>query len=113
MFLLVSHLAQGHHGWANFDRTKEVTLKGIVTEFHWTNPHCVIEFEVKDENGKGVKWEAEMSGLAALARKGWTAASIEAGNTLIITGNPTLNHAHSLWLTKLIVNGKVLIEGSY
>ena len=30
----------GHHGGASFDNTKEVTVKGTVTEWLWANPHC-------------------------------------------------------------------------
>ena len=42
-------LALAHHGLAAFDQTKKVNLVGTVTEFRFVNPHCVVEFEVKDE----------------------------------------------------------------
>ena len=40
-----------HHGNAAYDETKEVTLKGTVTEFDWANPHAQIYFDVKDVKG--------------------------------------------------------------
>ena len=42
-----------HHGAASFDTTKELTLKGSVTEWIWANPHCFLKFDAKDETGTG------------------------------------------------------------
>jgi hypothetical protein len=110
--LVMSGSAEGHHGWVEFDMQKEVTLKGTVTAFHWTNPHCVIEFTVKDDKGgKPAKWQAETSSLSSLSRKGWSAVSLEPGDQIEITGNPTKHGAKSMWVTKLVANGKVLKEG--
>ena len=86
--LVMSGAAEGHHGWVEFDMGKEITLKGTVTAFQWTNPHCVVEFSVKDDKGVVAKWKAEMSSLASLSRKGWTAVSLESGDQIEITGNP-------------------------
>jgi hypothetical protein len=109
--LVMSGVAEGHHGWVEFDMEKVVTLKGTVTAFHWTNPHCVVEFNVKDDNGKVAKWQAETSSLASLSRKGWTAVSLEPGDQIEITGNPTKHGARSMWVTRIVANGKVLKEG--
>ncbi len=46
--LLMPGAAEGHHGWTEFDEKAEVTVEGTVTDFHYVNPHCVVEFEVKD-----------------------------------------------------------------
>ena len=58
-FLLMSHPAEAHHGWLDFDSGREVTLEATVTDFHFTNPHCVVEFTAKDEKGQTVKWQGE------------------------------------------------------
>ena len=78
-FLLLPHAAEAHHGWLEFDPNHEVTFDGTVTDFHFTNPHCVVEFAVKDEKGQVHKWQGEFSNPAQLSRKGWTAASLQAG----------------------------------
>ena len=41
--------AVAHHGAATFDTGKEITLKGVVTEWIWANPHCFLKFDAKDE----------------------------------------------------------------
>lgn len=60
-----------HHGNAAYDETKEVTLKGTVTEFDWANPHAQIYFDVKDAKGGVVHWGCETLSPGKLARAGW------------------------------------------
>ncbi len=105
--VLISGSASAHHGYAAFDTTKEVTLKGSVTDFHFTNPHCVVEIDVKDEQGNVRNWKAEMTSANHLVPKGWSASSIEAGDELAITGYAAKNGAPSLWVTKIrMADGK-------
>ena len=57
---LIAMLAAGspllaHHSWP-VDMSKEVTVKGNVTEYAWGNPHVMIGLEVRDENGRIEKW---------------------------------------------------------
>ena len=46
--LLISVPLAAHHGAAALDTGKEVTLKGTVTEWIWSNPHCFLQFDAKD-----------------------------------------------------------------
>ena len=34
-----------HHGAASFDTTRELNLKGTVTDWIWANPHCFLKFD--------------------------------------------------------------------
>ena len=38
-----------HHFAASYDRRKELTLSGTVTDFLFGNPHTQVRFLVKDE----------------------------------------------------------------
>src|SRR5688572_33291384 len=40
-----------HHGAATFDTVGEITLKGTVTEWVWSNPHSILRIDVKGEDG--------------------------------------------------------------
>ena len=109
LLLAAAGLVSAHHGYAAFDTTAEVTLKGAVTDFHFVNPHCVIEFDVKDDNGQVRNWKAELTSANHLAPKGWTEGSVEAGDELAITGYRAKNGAPSLWVTKIrLANGQEL-----
>lgn len=98
-FLATAALAIGHHGLAAFDQTIKINLKGTVTEFHFVNPHCVVEFDVKDDKGQVQKWQGEMTSPAHL--KGWTATSLEPGNIVTVTGYRAKSGATYMWITKL------------
>ena len=104
--------ADGHHGYAAFDTKTEVTLKGTVTDFHFVNPHCVVEFEVKDDKGENRTWQGELTSASHLTPKGWTANSLQAGDELTITGYRAKNGAAAMWITRILLsNGQELKAG--
>ena len=41
-----------HHSTAEFDYTKQVTIKGTVKEVQWTNPHSYIQLLADGEGGR-------------------------------------------------------------
>ena len=71
--LLVTIAAYAHHGAAaEYDLLHPVTLKGVVTEFRYVNPHSQIYFDVTDSNGKVVNWAGELNSPYSLTQDGWT-----------------------------------------
>jgi hypothetical protein len=101
LLLVLAAAALAHHGYAAFDTSAEITLKGTVTDFHFTNPHCVIEIDVKDDNGQVRNWKCELTSANHLAPKGWTEGSIQPGDQLAITGYRAKNGSPSLWVNKI------------
>jgi hypothetical protein len=93
--------ADAHHGWVDFDEKAEITVQGTVTAFYFFNPHCVVEFEVKDDNGRVQKWQGEFASKGELSRKGWTAASIEAGEKLTLIGHPSKDGTRAIHVTNI------------
>ena len=107
--LLTLGVAEGHHGYAAFDTKAEVTVEATVTDFHWTNPHCVVEFDVKDDTGHVRAWHGEVSSPRHLAPRGWTTTTLEPGDKITITGYPGKNNVPSMWVTKIVLpDGKAL-----
>lgn len=92
-------LATAHHGLAAFDQTTKVTVTGTVTTFRFVNPHAVVEFDVKDDQGQVQAWQAELTTPNRL--KGWTATSLEPGVVVTITGYRAKSGAPTLWTTAL------------
>jgi hypothetical protein len=82
--------AQAHHSFAvYFDSSKEVTVSGKVTAFRFTNPHGTIVLDVIDERGRVREWRAETNAPVVLQRRGWTRASVKAGDEITIDGWPS------------------------
>ena len=106
--LWATSLASGHHGWAAFESKSPVTFKGTVTDFHFVNPHSVVDFEVKDDQGQIQNWQGELTSAARLASKGWTATSLEPGNEVTITGYRAQSGVRTLRISKIISNGTEL-----
>jgi Family of unknown function (DUF6152) len=107
-FLLIPALAIAHHGYAEFDQTTKIALKGIVTEFHYTNPHCIVDFDVKSDKGQVQKWHGELGNPLHL--KGWTATSLETGNEVSVSGFRAKSGALYLWVTSLKSSSGVEIK---
>jgi hypothetical protein len=108
VLVLMPATAEAHHGWNDFNAGTEVTFQGIVVAFHFTNPHCVVEFEVTDEKGQVRKWEGEFASPGELQRKGWNANSLEAGDKLVISGHPSKDGSPAIHVSKIVTNGKEL-----
>ena len=73
-----------HHGNAVYDVTKQINLKGTVTQFVWANPHCVLLFDVKDDAGQVVHWMAETENPATMTTMGWSRSSLRPGDAITI-----------------------------
>jgi Family of unknown function (DUF6152) len=72
-----------HHGNAAYDSTKQINLKGTVTQFIWANPHCVVLFDV-EEGGQPVHWMAETENPTTMTNMGWLKSSLKAGDPITI-----------------------------
>lgn len=86
--------ADAHHSFAMFDRTKEVSLKGVVREFQWTNPHSWVQLIVKDAQGNSAEWSLEALSPNVLSRMGWKRNSIKTGDEITAYFNPTRDGSH-------------------
>lgn len=79
-----------HHGGGSlYDMSKEITAQATVTEFVWTNPHVEIGFDAKDDKGKVKHWLLEASSPPVLVSRGWNRKSLQAGDVIKVTFNPS------------------------
>jgi hypothetical protein len=89
--LLVVSSAFAHHSPIVFDRTKQVTITGTVTEFRWGNPHSWIHVDVADKDGKVGNWAVEMDPASHLAREGWKSSTLKPGDKISVIVFPLRN----------------------
>jgi hypothetical protein len=81
--------ASAHHSVAGFDNKKEVVLKGTVVQFIWRNPHVLLLWDVKDENGKVTQWSGEMNSPTSMIQVGMNRESLKPGDEVLVTINPS------------------------
>ncbi|HEY6168570.1 MAG TPA: DUF6152 family protein [Verrucomicrobiae bacterium] len=72
-----------HHGNASYEN-KQVTIKGKVTKWLWTNPHSFLMLDVTDENGKVVHWVCENQAPSTLVNFGFTAQTFKPGDEVTV-----------------------------
>jgi Family of unknown function (DUF6152) len=82
-----------HHGYASYDTDRKVTLKGTVTRWIWSNPHCLLQLDVTDESGHVAHWTAETENPTAMSRAGWTDKSLKVGDQITLTALPVKSGA--------------------
>lgn len=101
--------AFAHHGNAAFS-DKVTEFKNVtVTKFAWANPHCLVEFNAKDANGKVVNWSAESGSPEALRLTGWNKFSLKPGDVISIYVHTAKTGAPAGRLTKVVLaDGTVL-----
>jgi acetate kinase len=108
-FLLVSGPVLAHHGRSNYDVTSTATVKGIVTEFEWTNPHALIHIDVTDESGKVEKWIAETNSPNTLSRQGWNKNTVKVGDQITLVGHRVKGGGNYINFSKITwPDGRVL-----
>ncbi|MEX2123539.1 MAG: DUF6152 family protein [Woeseia sp.] len=87
-FTFVSLPGLAHHSGSMFDDKKEITLKGVVKEFQYTNPHSWLIIDVTNEDGTVTTWGFEAEGPSTLLRAGIRKSDFAPGTKITITGNP-------------------------
>ena len=84
-FSILSLPLAAHHGNAAYDTSKEITLKGTVTQWFWANPHCILQFDVTDASGQVVHWYAETENAGTVVHRGWSRQSFKPGDEITVT----------------------------
>lgn len=82
-----------HHGSASFDNTKEITLKGSVTEWLWANPHCFLKIDAKDETGEVRNWNLEFGNPTDITHRGFRRRTFKVGDVVTVTVVPVKSGA--------------------
>ena len=108
-FLAISVSTLAHHGSrVSYDLTKQVTMKGVVTEYQYQNPHIYILYDVKDDSGNVTHWGVETNSPIVQARWGWDRRTLKPGDEITVTIFPSKTGATRGYLAKLVTqDGKV------
>jgi hypothetical protein len=98
-----------HHGRSNYDMTSTATVKGVVTEFQWVNPHALILVDATGDNGKIEKWIAETNSPNTLSRQGWSRSTVKVGDQITLVGHRVKGGGYYINFSKIVfADGKEL-----
>jgi hypothetical protein len=109
VLLVLTRPIFAHHGRSNYDMTGTVTVKGIVTEFQWVNPHALILVDVTGEDGKVEKWVGETNSPNTLSRQGWSRNTVKVGDQVTLVGRRVKGGGYYINFSKIVfADGKEL-----
>src|SRR5579863_10737836 len=110
--LILAPASLAHHGTANYDTNRTITVKGVVTAFNFENPHVLIFWEAKDDAGATQQWQGELTSPNRLTRVGWSKNSVKPGDSITISGYPTKSGSNQIWIQKVVMgDGQELSTG--
>ena len=97
--LLAHHSVPGQ-----FDVSKPLTLKGVISKVDWINPHIYVHLDVKDADGTTNTWALATLPTAMMRRAGITKESLQgkSGEEVTISAVPARDGSkHLAWINKI------------
>jgi len=109
--LLTSVPLVAHHGGASILSGKTITLKGTVKAWLWSNPHCLLTFDAKGEDGKVVEWVAETQAPSSIYSSGYRKDSFKPGDAITITLEPVKSGAPNGRISRAVLADGTTLGG--
>lgn len=76
-----------HHSFAaEYESTKQISLRGKLLGMEWANPHSWIHIEVVTAPGRTEIWDVEAGPPNTLYRNGWRKDTIKPGDVIVVIG---------------------------
>jgi len=91
-----------HHAWP-VDRTKEVTVKGTVTAYTWSDPHVMIALDVTAASGNVEKWDVGGPSMTRMAGNSWDKGTLKPGDVITGIGYRFADGSNVLQLQKIVM----------
>lgn len=109
---ILGGVVSAHHSRAGYDSDdKQLTLKGVVTEYKWKNPHVFIVWNTKDNNGKVVQWIGELSSVSTMISEGMSKESLKPGDEIVVTAVPAKEDKPQSLIRKVVkADGKLIVD---
>ena len=89
--LVLSVPLAAHHTASTLYTEKLVTVKGVVKSWLWSNPHCLLMFDVKGDDGQVLLWRAETQAPNTAYTEGYRANSFKPGDEVTVTMRGSVN----------------------
>jgi hypothetical protein len=97
--------AFAHHSVSGqYDSSKPLTLKGVITKVDWINPHVYLHLDVKEADGTVTSWALSTLPTAMMRRAGLTKETLQGkqGEVVTITAIAARDETKHLgWISKI------------
>lgn len=104
-----SALVFGHHGWSEYDSTRELKLTGIIKASGYEHPHGHIQLEVAAVPGTpGKTWQAVLAPPSRMEARGLSQAMLKSGNTATVVGYQNRSKPEEMRAERITIDGKTV-----
>lgn len=91
-----------HHSFqGTFQSGKTTSITGIVSDFHFYNPHVSVYLDVTNADGSTTRWMSEGLAASSYGRLGWTRETLRKGDLIRISGDGSRDGSPMVTLTKV------------
>jgi len=114
--LLFGSAATGwaHHSFAAaFDMNKPVTVQGTIVQVRLENPHSWFFLDVKDPDGKVVRWAFEAGTPSGMVRNGFKPGIIKKGVEVTIKGFHAKDPSQNMGMLRELVMADGTVYGMF
>jgi hypothetical protein len=95
-------LSDAHHTLSGiYERSQDTTMRGVVSDFRFVNPHPILVISVQANDGESQSWLLEMDNRRELARIGVTADTFQPGDQVFVKGSLAIVRPQSFYLWRL------------
>lgn len=92
-----------HHGWSEYDNSKELKLTGTIAESGYEHPHGHIRLVTP-----GKTWTAVLAPPSRMTARGLPPADIKVGATVTVVGYQNRNKPEEMRAERIIVGSKTV-----
>jgi len=92
-----------HHGWSEYDSSKQLKLTGKIVESGYEHPHGHVRLEAP-----GKTWEVVLAPPSRMERRGLEKSALKPGVTATVVGYPNRNKPEEMRAERITINGKTV-----
>jgi hypothetical protein len=102
LLLTVAAPVRAHHSLSSvYDGTRTTAIDGVISAFHFVNPHPYVEIDVSESTGASTHWRVELDNRHELAAVGMTATTLKPGDRVVVRGSAARDGRKSLYARSL------------
>ena len=102
----------GHHSGLTLFSETTTTLKGVVKDWIWSNPHCLLTFEVTGADGQATQWVIELQAPNSVYPGGYRRTTFKPGDPVTVSFHPVRNgRPYGRLVSSVPADGKELGDG--
>src|SRR5678815_1140054 len=110
--LLTAVPVRAHHSGSTLFSESNSTLKGTVSKWVWSNPHCLLTVDVKGADGQVVSWLIELQAPNTIYPAGYRANMFKNGDPVTVVMHPVSNgRPYGRVVSVTLADGRTLGDG--